>query len=227
MIVELKKPFYYSKTIIKLLLLGCLIYGCLPFSVNPNQRASARLFDYLEYFYFTNIALYATIIIITLGMVARYTRKFVSVYERSLSLVASANMITSFVFWTLYFINKSLIVGEKALEPGCETYLLTELSIHLFPLILVLVEQLDLSLHHKANNIYFFILFNILFMIDNQVFKILTGKNLYGFLNHMSVVWLVAFHIGITILSISFYFLYLAVNRVNCLYLQSKLIRKY
>lgn len=137
------------------------IYALTPFSRNPNVIKYKNLYDNMKFLFITYIALYISIVN---GCLTNYYRYFykkkknnqIDEYDQSeqmyrvtnFSIIFSFtfNILVSVVFWTLYFINKKLIVNKNSLIPGCETYLLTELSEHLFPLILSFLEQIDFKL---------------------------------------------------------------------------------
>lgn len=208
--MELQKHFLIGARTILLLL---CIYGATDFSINPKQKENKDVYYDLRFFYFTNISLYCTIITSIISIIHRSSARLSGLLHFMLSTSPIFNSVTASTFWTLYFIDKKMIVSKKSLEPGCETYILTELSIHLFPIILSFLEQIDVRLT-KSNAYYgLFAIIVVLYATLTYILNAIVGKFLYPFLENISTPKRMLFFITIFCLCMLFYNMLIFINR--------------
>lgn len=198
---------------IKLILLSLCIYATTSYSVNPKQNEISDTFSNMKYIYFTNISLYLTIIASLISFGALFTKHLEIVARELVTLVLTTNSITVTVFWTLYFTSPGLIINKRHLEPGCETYILTELSLHLFPFILSVGELLTIRLKktklHYLGFLGCVIAYGVFIHITAH-FK--DGKFPYGFLNKMSLINRIMFLAGMYGCCLVFYNLFMLIS---------------
>lgn len=196
-----------------MILLSLCIYAATDYSVNPRQKEFKYPYPFLKYLFFTNISLYYTIVASVTGIIYRSTGLFRSAFHQMMWTSPIFNSITTSTFWILYFYKKEYIVDKNHLIPGYETYLLTELSLHLFPLILSYLEQVDIKL--RKSRIHYSV-FAVIIMAYCGVVHIdycIRGLFLYTFLNKMNIALRAAFFIGMFGCCALFYNILMLVNR--------------
>lgn len=206
------------------MLLCCCIFAMTPYSVNPKQRMYKQPYDNLQFLYFTNILLYYTVLTSFILLIVRLQRRKRRLLEQKISENANeispkqtlvspwhvwmakignfclcmspvCNAITTTVFWTCYAINPKLIVNKNSLLPGCHTYIITELSIHLFPLLISCLEQIDIKLTAtKVQPISFLVLF-VFWATAIHIAKHYKKIFLYKFLE-MNIAYRILFFVG-------------------------------
>lgn len=198
---------------VKVALLCFCIFACTDASVNPKQKEKPRLYGDMEYLYFTNISLYVTILASATGIIHRLTDRLKRHFEILTSVSPVCNSATTVTFWGLYFTKRTWIKAADDLRPGCETWLITELSQHLFPLILSYLEQMDMKLTPSR---WYYLLFICIIVTWGTVVHIVAyykGKFLYGFLDACNPVDRIFFFVGVFGFCILFYHILMVVNR--------------
>lgn len=201
----------------KLILLSFCIYATTDYSVNPKQKEIKHPYSDLEHLYFTNISLYFTILASVLCLLHRAVGTLARYVNLALALSPVFNYITTIVFWSLYFIKRELIVCKKYLCPGYETYLITELSLHLFPLILVSLEHVDFKVRRSRSHYYILLGFVAGYCVIVHIAAWYRGCFLYPFLHVMPPLIRIFFFIGMYGLSIMFYNVALFLNSLYCI----------
>ncbi|KAI5149193.1 hypothetical protein ENBRE01_0754 [Enteropsectra breve] len=200
----------------KLGMFGLGIYALTPYSVNPNQRKTITAYDSYHYVYWTFITLYLTIAAYSICLIARKYKRISRVATHLLTMSAVLNGITTATFWTLYFIDKEFIVGKAARGAGNETYLITELSLHLFPVLLTWLEQIAHRIVYNKNYIYALVGITLAYASLVHSFKsfVVEGKvYVYPFLNIASNFHILCFWCGVFLLGVLFYSILLRLNK--------------
>lgn len=176
-----------KQTLLKLLKFGLFvlcIYSVTRFGENPNQRECCHMYSGFYYLYFTFQNVYLATFTAILGFVYRHSsekiRKTVfSAYNTVLPVSTVLSFGVTVVFWSLFFYDKKLIIFWKYTEPGYETYMLTELGQHLFPLLLLFLEQIDIKITQTPYQVYFMMLYLITYGIVIKIFAMNLGKYIY------------------------------------------------
>lgn len=204
-----------TKISVKMLLLSLIIYSQTPYSVNPKQKEVDHPYQGVNYIYFTNISCFFTAVTTLIGFTLFYKDTLISTYNFLLSSVIGMNIITTITFWGLYFIKKNLIVKSAFLKKGYGTYLLTELSLHFFPLLLSVIEQTDIMLVKSKYHSVVFLIFLILYYTF-VTFEAHSRDRvyLYPFLTKMSEVGRIVFFLGITSALIGIHILVIKLNNM-------------
>lgn len=177
-----QKPRYAIDTTKIGLFLACL-YSTTPYSANPKQKAIEHLYSDIKWLYFTNVALYLTIATVVVGAVYRYREDIFPVYNVMLPMAISFEVIVTIMFWGLYSIDPKLIVNKNSLIPGNETPWIQELGLHLFPLILLIVDQIGVRIvYHKMQTVTQMSALLLWYLVVNIVAH-RRGKFIYPFMN--------------------------------------------
>lgn len=130
---------------VKVILLAIIIYSATSYAENPNQLAikiQRGVVD-TKFLFWTHQSLLATVITVSLGFIRRLTRnRWVGkVYFTLLPIAFTMELVVVCMFWPLYFLKPELIISRQFLQPYYKTYLLTELGQHLFPFVLITLDQ--------------------------------------------------------------------------------------
>lgn len=226
--VSRKKPMFLHT--IKAALLAVCLYSTTTFAENKMQRLVRHSYSSYPYLYFTNQTLYLSILTSVFGVLHRFAKRsrngpgrtLLVLLNSMLPVALSLEAVTTGVFWSLYFYNKKLVIHPRYTEPGYETPILTELGKHLFPLILLLVEQIDVSLEKTICQPLLLVSYLMFYYALVTVFAMRIGKYPYSFLNTMnSEVSRASFFVGIVVAGYSVYFCYMRYkigeNRKNIL----------
>lgn len=203
-----------SVVLIRLYLLICCIYGASPLSTNKKQIPYRAPFISHRYLFFTNLSLWFTIFT---SFVALFHRHVLNIYSFVNFAVTSSSIFNSIIcstFWPLYFIKRELIIGRSFIKNNCETYLLTELCIHLVPFILSVFEQYDIPLRKSKSVVVALILFAPSYLILLSYSKYHLGKFPYSFMNHISYGFVVLFLFGMCVYGFLWYLIIILLNNL-------------
>ncbi|ELA42518.1 uncharacterized protein VICG_00270, partial [Vittaforma corneae ATCC 50505] len=149
---KIKKRMIFMTKVI-LFIICC--YAVTPYSNNPKQREYKHTYSDLKFLYFTNQSLYFTVLTVAVGFIYRLKPRLFEFYNTLLPVALTFEIVVTGVFWSLYFVDKKLIVNTNFLKPGYETPILTELGLHLFPLILLILDQVDVKLRQTRLQSWF------------------------------------------------------------------------
>lgn len=196
----------------ELALLSLCIYAATSYSENPRQWEFKDAYSDLKILYFTYISLYYTIITSVTGLVYVSLGIFRTAFHHMMWTSPVFNSITTSTFWILYFCKREYIVNKRFLKPGYETYLLTELSLHLFPLVLSYMQQFHIELKRSRVHYLVFAVIVATYCAITHVANHMRGAFIYPFLNEMNSMLRAAFFIGIFGCCILFYNMFMFVN---------------
>jgi hypothetical protein len=173
----------YSTFLIKVSLFIICCYCCTDYSNNPKQLEYIHTYSDVKFLYFTNQSLYFTVFTLIISFIDSYRLHISEIYNILLPISITLETIVTAMFWSLYFIDRKLIVNKNFLRAGYETPLLTELGVHLFPLILLIIDQIGKRFEKsKARSMFlsFYLILwgGIIVVLGNK-----RGKYLYPFMN--------------------------------------------
>ncbi|KAF7682642.1 hypothetical protein TCON_2134 [Astathelohania contejeani] len=108
--------------------------------------------------FLTIIGLYFTILTLFQGLIinilykntrtqSRINRALNNIYSFSMSIVLPLEMIITVFFWILNFINPKLLFHEDMYKRNIHVSAFTNLCLHLFPLILLLLNLLEIDIN--------------------------------------------------------------------------------
>ena len=166
-------------------LFGACFYSATPYSTNEKYAKIRHPYSDLDFLYFTNISLYLTLLTVVIGIIYRYKKSFSSIYNVLLPMALSLEIIVTIMFWSLYMIDPALIKNKNSLLPGYETPIITELGQHLFPVILLSINQRQMKIiYHKFQTLAFITLliiwYTVVTIIAHQ-----RGKYIYRFMSEI------------------------------------------
>lgn len=189
---------------VKILLFSICCYVITPYSDNPKQKEHEHSYSDLGFLYFTNQSLYFTVLTVAIGFIYNFNSKLFELYNTLLPISLTFEIVVTGLFWGLYFIDKKLIVNANFLKPGYETPILTELGLHLFPLILLILDQIDVELRRTKLQSLFMTCYLILWSGLIIILGNIREKYMYPFMNLFTseILRLTCFLISILIFNI-------------------------
>ncbi|KAM0681514.1 hypothetical protein GINT2_000026 [Glugoides intestinalis] len=176
----------YRKKLIsisKFLLYIICLYSTTKYSKNPKQLEHTHMYSDIEVLYMTNLSLYLTILLVSVGFIKYKSQYLSNIYTTIFPAIFTAEMIVTAGFWTLYFVAPKSLVNKKFLLDEYKTPLLTELGIHLFPFILLFLEQYKVSIPNSKASRLFLLFFFTAWITIVVIFGENRGKYLYPFMN--------------------------------------------
>ncbi|ADM11239.1 uncharacterized protein Eint_030950 [Encephalitozoon intestinalis ATCC 50506] len=193
--MEKEKIKRMLKEILKVTLLGFCVYGTLDYALPEQVVQSINRTSGGKFVYLTVLSLYLTIITTVIGYLTRTKvgKSLETTYKDLLALSFSLEGIVTLLFWILYFINPTLLKSRKLYSEGIQESLLTELSQHLFPLLLLLICQIDVRLKKRKRCISFVFGFGILYFLETWYFYTVDGKWPYPIFKKMNTIGRILF----------------------------------
>lgn len=212
--MEKRKIRSALKEVSKVVLLGLCVYATMDISLPPKIAEVMNKDSGGKFLYLTIITLYLTIISTVLGYISKTKvgKKLEEIYKDMLAVSFSLEGIVTTLFWTLYFINPTLLKGRKLYDQGIRESFLTELSAHLFPIILLLICQTDVRLRKRRRCIYFIFGFGALYFLEICYFSTVNKKWVYPIFKQMNKVQRTLFILVACLIGTGFYMGLLATN---------------
>lgn len=192
-------------SLIRSFLIVTSVFSLFDYIDNPKSISNIE-YNNFKYLLFTKISLFLTVMASISGIINRLTGNYHFIKDFFLPISFSFEFIVTLVYWILYLINKKLIVDSNTLIPGNETTLLSRLSSHIFPMILVCLEYIDFSPNKNEYHIIFFGIFGILYYILVTVYALWFGKYIYPFLDNLNTIQRVLFFLIISVLGLIVYY---------------------
>lgn len=199
----------------KLVFLGMCVYGatdyCLPKEYASCVKSGKRLL------YLTNLSLYLTILTLVLSyMVKRFGMKRLNcLYRDVLALSFSLEGIVTSLFWALISIDPVLVKNKELYDKGVRVSLLTEVSQHVVPIVLLAIDQGDVKLRKRRQCIYSIFVFSLLYFLSIWLYSTRSGGRwVYPVLNKMNMACRILFVTTAAVIGSLFYFCLLGINRL-------------
>jgi hypothetical protein len=176
---------------LKALLFCLVLYALSPYSHNPKQDLFIHSYSDCQWLYFTILSVYLTLLTVSIGFIFRLTKvyfiqynsKIFSFYNNLLPMAITFEIIVTITFWSLYLIDPELIVNKNNLIPGNETPFLEEMGKHAVPIILLLLDQMDVKVIYSSYQNIIQLGFGLIYYGVITVFAKRKGTYLYPFLN--------------------------------------------
>lgn len=206
--------------IINNLIKATLIFFCIRYSLgdlaNPKCKEYTKTYSNPysnhRYLFFTNISCNLTILVYFLCLIHRVFNIFYHTCNIILQLALACEFTTTSIFWSLYFYNKELIVSKSTLKPGYETPLIENLASHIFPYILLILEQADFNLSVDKLVNFLIVFFCIFYYLITKLYAITLGSYIYNFLNLMSEKYRILFFVSVAVVLLIFHNLFLLIK---------------
>ncbi|EQB62355.1 integral membrane [Vairimorpha apis BRL 01] len=158
---------------------------CLPKEiVNHNNT-----FYGSKYIYLTNICLYITVTCLFMGNMVRQLRVqgLLEIYRHTLCLMLPLNCLVSILFWTLFYIDPTLIRDKDLYNKNIRISLFSDLCVHLFPFLSLLVEHKGLIIKSHPCHCIFYILFTVTYYFICYYFSKLNNMWVYPLLGKLDL----------------------------------------
>lgn len=204
----LKFNLFFKFSYVKILLSIISISSFKP--LTKVIRGNQEILSKNEYFYFTNLGLFLTITCVVIGLIKSFfaqnniLKKF---YSFLIPISIVLEICVTIVFWLIFFIDPKLVKEDYCnLDGKIDLYsYFSEFPKHLFPLIILILEQSGIVFKRDLNHRIFFIVFSICYCSFSE-FLIRKHKNyLYPFFKKMNFLGRLTIFSIISICCILFY----------------------
>ncbi|KAI5147999.1 hypothetical protein ENBRE01_0059 [Enteropsectra breve] len=130
-----------------------------------------------EYFFFTNIALCYTILVVALGLVGMMWKQTQRIYRFTLSTAIVLEIMVTITFWILYLIDPKHVIEDH----DSNSRLIGEFPKHVFPLVILLIEQRGISLAKSGYHRLFIVVFVTIYYLLSELYLHISSGFLYPF----------------------------------------------
>lgn len=199
---------------VKLPLLGLCIYTTTDYAYPKKHMEYIRSLHGGRMLYLTNIAQYLTILTAALGYLVKMAimEALTPYYKAVLPVSTTMEGLLTCMFWTLLFIDPKLIKGVESPDPKDRVSLVTDISLHLVPLILLLIDQMDVKLEWNPWCVLYILVLGASYFLHLWYHSRKNGKWEYPILNNMSMSRRILFFVVAVLLGILFYIVLLKIN---------------
>lgn len=164
----------------------------------------------------TNLAQYLTIFTLFTGHLTKTEiLKSQTLYKDSLVVAFCLEGIVTTMFWSLMAINPRLVKGPVAANPEDRPSLLTEVSLHLLPFVLLLLEQRGVQLEFRMRHILYIAVFTAAYFLFLWHNSIKNGNWEYPFIDEMDMPYRVLFFVAAVPVALVFYSALLCMSRTQ------------
>lgn len=176
------------KELLKITLLSLCIYAATDYAHPPEANELAKSLAGNNFLYLTHWGLYLTIFTIIVGYTANSlsNHKLLLIYKNLLSITIPVEIFIVTAYWGLYFIDPMLVRNRDLYIAGVRTSTLTDISLHLVPLILLIVDQTSIQIEEQ--NFHYFILsiVGFFYFAFSYYYSTINGSWPYPFLDDLS-----------------------------------------
>lgn len=192
----------YILNTLRIILSTICLYSLTPWAENQNMLKHRHTYSNLKMLYFTNQSACLSLIAVGFGFIYRYKSKYFQIYNTILPTAIAFETFLVSIFWPLYFKIPSAVMNKKATMPGFETPILTELGLHLFPFILLIVDQIDFKIKRtRVQSVY--LITHLASWISIIVsLRLVKGKFMYPIMNYTKNIFILAGGFGLCALMI-------------------------
>ncbi|KAK1349138.1 FAR-17a/AIG1-like protein [Hamiltosporidium tvaerminnensis] len=164
--------------------------------------------------FLTIIGLNATILTLIFGLVIRYARldkngnifKYVSSFHTFLlSLIIPVEMTITILFWVLYLKDPTLLISKEFYERNIKIRLFSNLCMHLFPFILLIIEIIDTNIKRSNIHLIAIIIFSITYYFWVSFIASMNKRWPYPLLDGLNGIGRLLIFTAVTLLTVSFY----------------------
>ncbi|KAF9764843.1 UPF0641 membrane protein [Nosema granulosis] len=214
----------YKILVLRSLLLSLCIYGCLDYCLPQEIRDYIASVHGGKYLYLTNMCLYFTVGTLVVGMSVRYfsCKGLVVSYINLVSVVLPLELLVTVLFWTLFLIDPTLVRDKDLYEQGVRVDLLSDLSMHLFPFIALLLEQYDIKIVREKSHVLFFSIFCVFYFLLCLAFSRANGFWVYPILDKLSPVGKIMLFAFSNLFVVAFYELFVFLSSKKTFFIFSK-----
>jgi hypothetical protein len=206
-----------TKELVKMCLLILCVYATTEYAHPPESNELARKMAGANHIYLTHLGLYITIMTLSLSYCVRYLsmENLREIYRDSLSVAIPLEGFVVTVFWILHFINPTLLKNKELYCAGVRTPLMTEISLHLVPFILLLIDQNDVNLYYKTSHCMMLVGGAAGYFFVSYYFFLLNKCWAYPFLDPMPMPLRISVVAGLTAIVTLYYMLFLKLSQLK------------
>ncbi|KAG5859364.1 FAR-17a/AIG1-like protein [Encephalitozoon hellem] len=217
-----------SREVLKGALLIFCVYGGTDYSQPREWIDFVNKLAGGSHIYITQIGLYMTVITLLLSYCVKHmgALAFKEVYRDFISVTLPMEALVTTVFWTLNFINPTLLKNREFYMAGIRTPLICEVSLHLFPFLVLLIDQVGVDIYEKKRHYLFFGIFGIVYFIVIHHFQKLNDYWVYPFLGYMTMLMRAVFVFVAILLVICYYKLFMLLSKVTNTRMYPKTLKK-
>jgi hypothetical protein len=206
-----------TKEVLKACLLILCIYATTEYAHPPESNELTKRMAGANHIYLTHLGLYMTIMTLLLSYSVRHLGlgNLKEVYRDSLSLAIPLEGFVVTAFWALHLIDPTLLRNKELYYAGVRTPFVTEISLHLLPFILLLIDQSDVNLYHKRTHYMLLMGGAAGYFFVSYYFFLLNKCWAYPFLDDMPMALRMVVLTGLTAIVILYYKLFLKLSRLK------------
>ncbi|KHN70083.1 hypothetical protein CWI42_030990 [Ordospora colligata] len=211
-----KRYFQMLTEILKGVLLLLCVYGASDYSqTKENIDLSNRIIGG-NHVYLTYISLYMTIITLFLSYLVKHFgfSSIKSIYRDALAITLPIEALVTSVFWTLNAIDPTLLKDKDLYSAGIRTPLISELSIHLVPMVLLLADQFGTEIKHKNHHYHALIIIPLVYLFIIHYVYWANSYWIYPFLGSIPAVMRIGLTLIFIVVILIYYNLFQVISRL-------------
>jgi len=189
----------------KFLLLSVSVYSFEPLSNNFKPQISRIQYTKDDFLFFTNISLFYTTFCVIVGFLKQLAPTLNKLHRFLLPTSIVLEMMVTTFFWILFLINPSLVKKDFNKSGFSLLSLYTEFPKHLFPLLILMIEQAGMKLERMWTHKLFFIGFGIFYGSLSEILIISESNYLYPFFKKFSFKGRILFFVASILINFFFY----------------------
>lgn len=197
--------------------LGLCMYGASDYAFAKEYIAHVQSLSGGRFLFLTNLSLYLTIVAVLVGYVVRIAgaRRLECVCKDMLAVAFSLEGVVTALFWMLMLIDPMLVKNKEFYEKGLRIGIVKELSLHLFPLLLLTVDQADVRLRRRMQCIWMIFAFGVLYFMHIWFHAMRNSTWVYPIFDKMNMPYRMLFIFMAACVSTMFYFCLLGLNSLT------------
>lgn len=151
-----------------------------------KKKEHQTITDIRDKFFLTNLALLYTIFCVFTGIFRNHHAIFKELHSFTLPTALVLETIVTVMFWTLFIIDKRLVLRFEKYQDSMFPGYIAECPRHLFPLVVLLLEHMVAVLKKSHFHRIFLFIFAIVYFTINELLISYRGIFLYPFLQYFT-----------------------------------------
>ncbi|KAM0680259.1 hypothetical protein GINT2_001644 [Glugoides intestinalis] len=153
-----------------------------------KKKEDQKIFDISDKCFLTNLALFYTIFCVIAGIFRNYHCFFKELHAFILPTALVLEVIVTGMFWSLFIIDKKLVMRFDKYKNSPLLSYLSECPRHLFPLLVLLLEHMTAVLRKSPFHKIFLFVFAIVYFTINELLIGYRDIFLYPFLERFTFI---------------------------------------
>ncbi|KAH9411755.1 FAR-17a/AIG1-like protein [Ordospora pajunii] len=211
-----KRYFQMLTEILKGVLLLLCVYGASDYSQTKESIDLSNRIAGGNHVYLTYISLYMTIITLFLSYLVKHFgfSSINGIYRDALAITLPIEALVTSVFWTLNSIDPTLLKDRDLYLAGIRTPFISELSIHLVPMILLLADQFGAEIKHKNHHYHALIIIPLAYLFVIHYVYWANNYWIYPFLGCIPAVMRIGLTLVLIVLILIYYNIFQAISKL-------------